>query len=139
VAQELEVVDVSLILNGIRSWWCARVFGTKLEKGKRRYRVKPLAKMFSPRWVGDKQVRPCSHTPQVASPHDSVVAEVVSNLEVRSCGRVHGHLQNRYVGLQHQPGSESLAHSKLVTNSSTLDPVVVLTINGVQFQVKPCS
>ena len=67
LTDDLQTVDVSIVMNGIRSWWCAKVISTEVMKGKRRLRVKPVAKL-PPRWAGEKQVRPCSHNPQVASP-----------------------------------------------------------------------
>ena len=77
-AKDIEVkmgdkVDVSIIKNGIRSWWCAKVIATKIEKGLRRYRVQMLHKSFPPRWVNANKVRICPHSPQVASPHESVI------------------------------------------------------------------
>jgi len=70
-------VDISLIMNGIRSHWCAKIIAFKIEQGSKRYRVQTLAKI-PPKWVSAFKIQHCTHHPQVASPHNSVVAALCS-------------------------------------------------------------
>ena len=112
------------------------MISSEVKKGKRRLRVRPLAKL-PPRWAGEKQVRPCTHNPQVASPHDSVVASVIEHSkEEQLIERVHGHRLNRYVSQPNQPSSDSWTHSMAIDNTTTsTDQEIVLFINGKKFSV----
>lgn len=72
-------------MNGINSWWCSHVTDRDHQNNKL-FKVKPVAKKIKPRWVRQGHLRPCAHSPQVSTPHDSVVARVVPNMEEQSSG-----------------------------------------------------
>jgi len=133
----IEEVDVSIVLNEIRSWWCAKVISTRKEKGQERYRVKPLAKMLKPKWVTEKFIRKCPHRPQLSSPHESAVAPVFElSVEERSSERVHQLKQSdRYVCQLQMQGSDSQAHSVDSNMASAAEDEVVLMINGKSYKM----
>jgi len=130
-------VDISIVLTGIRSWYCAKIIGTEVRKGQKRYRVKPLSKMFPPRWVNQKYVRKCPHNPQITSPHESVVATVtdvpVEDGQIGEFSSTGPMLSMGSVSAGFRPR----AHSMGTVTETSANHVVVLTINGQTYQMIP--
>ena len=75
-------IDVLITRNQVKSWWCATIVGKDVKNGQIRYHVRPIFEKIKPCWITSSIIRPCTHAPQIRTPHGGIITVALEDIRV---------------------------------------------------------
>ena len=136
---EEKFIDVEIVMNGVKNWWCAKELKRgKDKKGLDRIHVQPLNKKLKSRWISESKTKKCEHTTPVSTPHGiSTVVKRICKEGSNSESAVMGSNQVSMSNLAGDKDGGLLQNIWTGGNGKPEDIQLCLQIGGMPFKLIP--